>query len=55
MICESDGRVVWVAGGGAVFARVTVGCYGCGAGGIQFGVLVEMLFCEIDGRVPGGR
>ena len=23
-------------------------------GGMQFGVLVEVLLCELDGRVPGG-
>ena len=23
-------------------------------GGMQFGVLVEVLFCELDGRVLGG-
>ena len=23
-------------------------------GGMQFGVLAKLLFCELDGRVPGG-
>ena len=57
LLYEVDGRMPGVACGGAVlrdWRRCCFAIHGRVLWGMQFWVLVEVLFCESDGRVLRG-